>query len=852
MFPRLRAFRDALIHRRRFESEMEAEMRFHMEAFAADLVRAGTPRAEAERQARVEFGPLAGVKEECRQSLGLRLVEEVRQDLAYAARGLRRSPGFAAAAVASLALAIGANTVIFSFVNGIAIKPYPYRDSSRLVRLFQGTRQVSSTPRELLDLRERHDVFSDLAARAIFTTDATLSGAAFPASEHTTAVAVTANYFDVLGTRPSLGRGFLPEENQPGRAAVAILSNRFWRERTGADPRIAGKRLRLNDREYQVVGVLPPGSFDRELPQLWTPFEFTPAVLAEEEWLTVIARLRPGVSAARAGSALSPLGYRAELFQYTWERAPLRRLLLLLWGAVGLLLLMGCANVGNLLLARAAARRQEVAIRLSIGAGRLRLLRQFLTESLLLSLCGGALGLLLALAVTGLAMRLVPRYLMPPEANLSADWRVLLFTLAISVVSGILFGLAPGWQFSSALSRAMTRGPKNRLRAALLVAETAIAVILAAGAGLVTHSFTRLSAVDPGFQPANLFTWSVRLPRRQYPTAAGIRAYEDTVLERVQQLPGIESAAAANALPMQGAFDGPVETAGSPRVRAGGMYWMVTPDYLTTLRLRMVKGRWFAPSDGPAAPRIAVVNETLARNLFGSGDPLGRSVRLPASGGASMAIVGVVRPTRLYGLADTGAPGEIYFPVSQAADREVSGLRRFVVRTRRNAGAIFPAIREIAASIDKEQPLFDARTMEETINGVSFETPRFRAALFGGFGLLGLVLASAGVYGVLRFAVTQRTHEIGVRMALGARGRDVVLLVMRESLLLLAAGLALGMAAAVALTRLLSSLLFEIQPRDPATLTAVAAVVALSGVAAAWLPARRAASVHPVATLRHE
>ncbi len=231
MFARLRAFRDALIHRRRFESDMEAEMRFHIEAFAADLVRAGTPRAEAERQARVEFGPLAGVKEECRQSLGLRLVEEVRQDLAYAARGLRRSPGFAAAAVASLALAIGANTVIFSFVNGIAIKPYPYRDSSRLVRLFQGTRQVSSTPRELLDLRERHDVFSDLAARAIFTTDATVSGAALPASEHTTAVAVTANYFEVLGTQPSLGRGFLPEENQPGRSAVAILSNRFWRER---------------------------------------------------------------------------------------------------------------------------------------------------------------------------------------------------------------------------------------------------------------------------------------------------------------------------------------------------------------------------------------------------------------------------------------------------------------------------------------------------------------------------------------------------------------------------------------------------------------------------------------------
>ena len=851
MLARLRAFRDALLHRRRFESEMEAEMRFHMDAFAADLIRAGIPRAEAERRARMEFGSIGNVKEDCRQSLGLRLVEELRQDLTYAARGLRRSPGFTAAAVASLALAIGANTIIFSFVNGIAIKPYPYRDSSRLVRLFQGTRQVSCTPRELLDLRERHDVFSDLAARAIFTTDATVSGAALPASEHATAVSVTANYFEVLGTQPSLGRGFLPEENQPGRSSVAVLSNRFWRERTGADPHIAGKRLRLNDREYQVVGVLPAGSFDREVPQLWIPFEFTAALLAREEWLTVIARLRPGVSAAGASSALSALGYRVELFQYTWERAPLRRLLLLLWGAVGLLLLMGCANVGNLLLARAAARRQEVAIRLSIGAGRWRLLRQFLTESLLLSVCGGALGLVLALAVTGIAVRLVPRYLMPPEATLNADWRVLLFTLAISIASGILFGFAPGWQFSSTLSRAMAR-PRNRLRAALLVAETAIAVILAAGAGLVTHSFTRLSAVDPGFRPANLFAWSVRLPSRQYPTAAAIRAYEDAVLERLTRLPGIESAAAANALPMLGTFDGPVQTAGSPATRGGAMYWIVTPDYLTVLRLRMVKGRWLAPSDGPAAPRVAVVNEALARSLFGSGDPLGRAVRLPSSGGASMVIVGVVRPTRLHGIAETGAAGEIYFPVSQAADREVSGLRRFVVRTRRDAGTIFPAVREIAASIDKQQPLFDARTMEETINGVSFETPRFRAALFGGFGLLGLVLAAAGVYGVLRFAVAQRTHEIGVRMALGARGRDVVLLVMRESLLLLAAGLALGMAAAVALTRLLASLLYEIQPRDPATLTVVAAVVALSGLAAAWLPARRAAAVQPVAALRHE
>lgn len=853
MLSRLRLFWKALFRRGRLESEMEAELRFHMDAYADDLVRSGVPRLEAERRARVEFGGVALTKEDCRQSLGLRLVDELRQDLRYAARSLRRSPGFTAAAVVSLALGIGANTVIFSFVDAVFLKPFAYKEPNKLVRLFliseRGTmQQMSGSIRDLQDLREASPVFADIAAQDLFESSMNFSGAMLEGAERVYAGRVTANYFRTLGVLPALGAGFSPDDNQPGRADVVLLSNRFWRERLGADNGIPGKIAVLNGRSYRIVGVLPPGPFDRKRSNVWIPMSFTPKYMSNAQWLTAIAKLKPGVSLAQANAAIRASRVAAEPYQRTWEYRDERALLLIAFGAVGFVLLIACVNVANLMLARASARRQEVAIRISIGAGRFRLVRQLLTESFLIAGAGAAAGAALAVAALPLAKRLVPEgaRIFPVEATPTVDWRVLLFTAGAALCAGVLFGLAPSWQFSSPPAPGLAmRARRSRLQTALVTAETALAVVLASGAGLMTHSFARLMSLDPGYNPEQVLTWSVRLPSDRYPVAAK-REYAQRFLERLRHIPAVEVAALGNSLP-QPQFDGGVQCARY----VPAMHWIVTPEYLPALRIPLLSGRWLLPSDTVGSAPVAVIDETVARACFGMENPVGRTIRLYVPrGSAPLEVVGVVKAVQERRDSRSKWAG-LYLPLAQALERGLSGDPVFVVRTRDDPARIVPNVRAIAASLDKSQAVIDLKTMEEIVSD-DVQAPRFRTALFGFFGVLALALAAAGVYGVTHYSVAQRTHEIGVRIALGARRIDIAALVLRQSLTLVLAGLALGMGAALALTRLLARMLFQIKPSDPATLATVAAVVAGAALIAAWFPARRAAGIEPVVTLKHE
>lgn len=850
---RLLTFWNALRRRPRLEAEMDAELHFHMEAYAADLVRSGLSRSDAERQARIEFGGFDSVKEDCRQSLGLRLVDELTQDLRYAARSLRKSPAFTAAAVLSLALGIGANTVVYSFVDAVFLKPLPYREPDRLVDISQLNKNVMGCSlKELLDLRAQNRSLADLAAITVFSNGATLSSPVLDHAERVVASAVTANYFDVLGVRPVLGRAFLLNENQPGRNAVVVLSNRFWRTAMGADRSVAGKPILLDGREHLIAGILPPGRFDRDNTQVWIPLAFTPATLNRGTWFVALGRLKPGVSMSQANIDLKRMNVKARAWRDAHVRVDAHSLVLLMSGAVAFVLLIACANVANLMLARAASRQREVAIRLATGAGRFRLVRQFLTESTVIAIAGGAVGALLAFSLMPGVMHIVPADFLPPEAKPLVDVRVLLFTLGASLVTGLLFGMTPAWTFSrSPSSRLVEQALSNRLRGALLIAETALAVILAAGAGLMVHSFARLVSVDPGFRPERILTWSTSLNPARYATVPRILAYQEEVLDKVHLIPGIEAAAIGNLVPFgNGFFDAHVDILGPAPVRGGATVFAVTPEYLSTMGLSMRSGRWFTSADKAGSPLVAVVGTRFARKYFGGRSPIGRLILPPNFADTPVEIVGVVASVHYQGL-ERQTWDEIYLPAHQIAAREVLPRFVFSVRTQEEPAALIPTIRSIASAVDKEQPIFDIRVMEDLISD-SIQLPRSRTILFACLGGLALLLAAVGVYGVLHYAIVQRTKEIGVRIALGAQGRDIIALVLRQCLRPVFAGLALGLAASLGLTQLLAKVLFEVQPRDPATLFQVAVTVSAAALLAGYLPARRAARIQPTVALRNE
>ncbi|HEX8559122.1 MAG TPA: ABC transporter permease [Pyrinomonadaceae bacterium] len=804
------------------------------------------------------------------------------KDIRYAARTLLKSPGFTAVAVAALALGIGANTAIFSVVKAVLLNPLPYPQAERLVWVRESNPaadipdEPASAP-NFNDWRAQGRSFEGLAA---FANSAVTLTDGDDEPERLPAVSTSANFFEVLGVAPAVGRGFMPEEEAAGRNRVAVISHGLWQRRFGASRQALGQTLTLNGAAYTVVGVAPP-DFKHPVagpkpPELWLPIAFNFAQAARRsDYLNVVGRLKGGAGVEQARAELAAVAARlAQEYPttnagWTVTVAPLhervvgnvRQSLWVLMGVVAFLLLIACANVANLLLARAASRRQEVAVRTALGAGRARIIRQFLTESLLLALAGGGLGLLLAAWGVELLVALSPGNI-PRLDEVGLDARVLLFTLCVSAATGVVFGLLPALSaskgdLSGSLKEGGSRGSTagrgaSRLRSTLVVAEIAITVVLLAGAGLMVRSFLAIQSVDPGFRPERILTFDFALPAAKYKGEPEIAAFYEQFAARAAALPGVERAALVSALPLAGGADilafvveGRPEL--PPEKVQDAAFYTVTPDYFELMGIRHVRGERLDGRHREGAPDACVINETMARKYWPGEDPVGK--RLNTGNPATnpwVTVVGVVADTRSSALEKEPYP-QVYLPALQFRQRSMT----FVARTSGDPLALTPAVRRELSAMDKDLPLYNVRTMEQVL-AASVSRRRFQMTLIGAFAGVGLLLAAVGIYGVISYSVAQRRHEIGVRMALGARGGDILRLVVGQGLGLTAAGVGVGLAAAFALTRVLSSLLYGVSAADPLTFACVALALVGVALAACLAPARRATKVDPMEALRYE
>ena len=873
---RLRLLWRALSGRSTLEHDMDEELRFHLESRALDLARSGLPPAEAARRARMEFGAVEGYKEGCREARGLRPFDELRGDLRYAFRVLRKSPSFALTAVVTLALGIGANTAIFSAVKAVLLNQLPYRDPDRLVKLGEadaGEKRAETVGyttaydwRRLSHSFERMSLYRDAAGAIVERGE----------PELVSGLRVNYDFFDTLGIRMQIGRGFLPEEDRPDRRYEVVLAHGLWMRRFGGDPNIVGRVIRLSDSSFTVVGVLPAGFRPLEIPgSAGTPEIFEPLGYAlTDPWacrdcqhLQLIARLKQGIPAAQAHAELNTI--MADLVRhYPASYPPQARVafeplrdhivgsvstaLWVLMGAVGFVLLIACVNVANLMLARATGRAKEMALRAALGAARWRLIRQLITESLLLAVAGGIAGVLLGWWCTSRLASLAPRE-MPRLNEIHMDATVLWFGLAASLLTGILFGLMPALRTSGA-DFGKTTGSRSRssMRDLLVMGELALAFVLAVGAGLLGKSFVRLMNVDPGFDPYNVLTLKTYMYGARYRKPAAELSYYEQVFERLRATSGIESVAMTSLLPMAD-FDRYSLHVRDRRLAhvseaPSADNYSVTPDYFRVMRIPLKRGRIFTTQDIATAPKVAVISETCAREQFPNHDPIGKQIQLGGRDDSKpwTTIVGIVGDVRQYGL-DTAPNIAAYIPQAQNLSFPFS----LVARTSSDPRGLERAVRAAFLAVDPTQPVFNVQSMESYLAS-SMAQRRFTLALLALFGGLALALAAVGIYGVVSCAVTSRTREMGIRMALGAERRDVLAMVLRQAAALAGVGLAAGLAASFALTRFLSTLLFEVRTTDLATLATIAALLAAVALAASYLPARRAASVDPTVALRYE
>jgi putative ABC transport system permease protein len=806
------------------------------------------------------------------------------QDVRYGGRTLAASPGFAAVALLTLALGIGANTAIFSFVDGVLLKPLPYKDADRIVRVLEkpprGDRNGISTL-NFLDWQKDNEVFDFMAAQT--GGPATLTG-------HGDAIQlrgarVSSRYFDIFGIQAEHGRTFLPDEDQPGKERVVVLSHVLWVNQFGADPSIVNRTILLDNQPHTVVGVLPAGSaFDRAFNQLWRPLAFEPSNMTRNfHWLGSFARLKRGVSLQQAQANMTAIGARierefpdsnkgwgviVERYADTLVGPDMRRALLVLITATGLVLLIGCANLANLALARGLSREREVAIRASIGAGRGRLVRQFLIENLLLSLCGGALGIAIGYAAMRGLQLLVPPFSFAREVTIAMDARVLLFALAISGATGLLFGVVPALQATSPDLTALMKdggrgstehGSRKRLRDVLIVVEVALAFVLLVGSGLMMRSFFRLLTVDTGFDSTNVLTLGIPTTTQQFPDSTRLNLYLREVRAAVDAVAGVRETAWSCSPPMQGSCYGmPMQVAGRPMVdranRQGGFVKIVSPSYFSALKLRMVRGRPLSDRDGRNAPPAIVINERFAKREFENQDPIGQRLLIQemVPGKTELGpeipweIVGVVRDEKVNGIADERSAG-VYVTNEQSPVY----FQTLNVRTSVDPLALQKAIAAAIHGVNKDQAIIDVRTVDQ-IKAQSMANNRLQSVLLGLFATVALLLAGIGIYGVLSYSVAQRTHEIGIRAALGASEGSLLQLVLGRGVLLTVVGLVIGIGGSLALTRLMASLLYGVGARDPATMAAVSALLAAVAVIACYVPARRATRTDPLVALRSE
>ena len=877
----LRTFLAFVFHRSHIEREMEYELRAHLESRAEDLERQGLPRVEAERQARIEFGGYERYKEECREALGSRLLGELVADTRYGLRQLRRSPGFTAVAVLTLALGIGANTAIFSVIDAALLRPLPYDRPEQLVNA--STFHLNGNPEVIApDFRNWHNRSSALTALEAFgfgfnpySSGANLTGTGEPVRVHV--VPVTVGFFPMLGVQPILGRSFTSDEGQRGHEQVALLSAAIWRQQLGGSREVLNKTIDLDGAPYTIIGVMPAGLLYPP-GDVWVPevLDSTNSLPGNADWpmLYLVGRLKPGVSPAEARADLQVLMHRLDpQFSVGRQRArsrlhvqivPLRQLLagdvghllFILLAAVGFVLLIACANLANLLLARAAARGKEIAVRAALGAARCRLIRQFLTESLLLAFLGGTLG-----SAVGLWAERGMKVLAPPELPAAAtlNLRVLAFVFAVSVGAVIFFGLVPALAASRVeVNEALKEGGAqaglargaHRVRGLLVIAQVGLALVLLTGAGLVARSFVRLTEEKLGFDPHHLLLAEMYLPVTVIDQPQRQAGFFHDVLERLRVLPGVKNAAATTHYPVS-IFN---ELASNVLVRVGPPVEAdkpvsvahISPQYFTTFEIPLVKGRFFTDQDAAQTAKVAILSESEAHRLFGDRDPSGNEISYDGPKGPWRTVVGVVADTRNYQLEREPWP-EIFVPYQQ----EPSLVMTVVLRTSGDPMRTAATLRKAVASVDPYEPVASLETMDDVVQKVV--APRqFKLVLLGSFAVLALVLAAIGLYAVVSFAVTERTHEIGVRRALGAEQEDVLRLVVGQGLKLTAIGIAVGVAGALGLMRFLSGLLYGVKPTDPVTFAAVAALLLVVALFACYVPARRATKVDPMVALRHE
>jgi putative ABC transport system permease protein len=796
------------------------------------------------------------------------------QDLRYGFRLLVHNPGFTAVAVLTLGLGIGANTAIFTVVNAVLLKPLSYANAEQMVmalenNLAKGWSSFAVSPANFADWRKQNHVFDPLVA--FQGGGYVLTGQGEP--EQLFGQQTTDGFFRLTGVEPALGRAFRPEEFETGKNRVVILGHALWQRRFGGSPEVLGKAVTFSGESYTVIGVMPKGFRIPQGADLLAPLALTPDMLASRgaHYLIAMGRLKPGVTLQQAQSEMSGIatalakqypdtntGWNATL-EPLFEAivGEVRPALLALFAAVGFVLLIACGNVTNLLLARGASRQKEMALRAALGAGRIRIIRQLLTESVLLALAGGAIGLLIGEWGIELLRTLQPANL-PRMQDLSISSSVFLFTFGLSLLTGLVFGSAPALLISrSRLSETLKEGGRgsgsggrHRLRGALVVAQVALSLVLLVGAGLQVRSFLHLMEVNPGFDSTNVLTMGVSLPQTKYPDGDKQKAFIQRALENLQVLPGVKSAAVVSSIPMGDAdliYSLAVEGRPTPQGQEPSANWYsVSPDYFRTMRIPLVKGRLFTEQDDSAAQRVAVINESLARRIFPGEDPIGRQIRMGIDSNTVRHIVGIVKDVKHYAL-EGNFTMQMYEPYRQ----QPMDTMVFLLRTDTDAASLTSAARRSIFALDKDQPVSEAHTLEELVSA-SASQRRFNTLLIGFFAVVALVLAAVGIYGVVAYSVAQRTHEIGVRMALGAQKRDVFSLVLRQGMLLVVAGVALGLAGAMALTRLISQLLFNVSALDATTFLSTPLLLAAVALLACYLPARRASRVDPMVALRYE
>ena len=870
----------ALFRRKSMEAELDEELRAHFERQVEKYIQLGLPRHEAARRTRLEFGSLDQVKEECRDARGVNFIETLVQDLRYGLRQLKRNPGFTAVAVLTLALGIGANTAIFSVVNAVLLRPLPYPRPDGIVHVNlvwkDGGVNDSLTGPEFEFYRDHASAFEAMAG---FRGGPDLSIKRGGASEWMSSLRVTDGFFRVLGVAPALGRGFLREETLPGSAQSVVLSDALWRKAFGADPAVVGRQVEMGSANYTVVGVMPPHfTFVEQPADAFVPLQLSRSIEDTGMNTHVIARLKSETNLAQAQANLSVVFEQlrrggsvqsgqqgVQLVSYQkWLAGDLRPSLLVLFAAVGLLLLIACANVASLIMARATARQREISIRRALGAERGRLLRQFLVESLLIASIGGAAGLLAAAWVLKGLVSSIP-WDIPSTTHIGLDGSVLAFTFLVALGTSLAFGLTSFWQTSlldpnAALKEGSTQGgrstSRSRARSALVISEVALSLMLLVGAGLLIESLYYLHQQKLGFDPLHVYTMNTPFAPEARVTAEQVWNFEQQVLGHIKAVPGVTSAAVVTLPPLMGPNNLPTQHEGHPEHSIGGMeYRAISPQYFQTMHIPVLQGRSFQETDTASSTPVAMVSETVARAWWSGKSPIGDRLVMGQYNGRQFPevleppreIVGVVGDVKNLAIYEE-EPTTVYVPASQLFRPPNSTA--WVVRAGSNP-ALGAELRRAVAAVNPDQRVLRLQSMSDVV-AKEVAHPSFDALLMGIFAALALALTSVGIYGVLSFHVAQRTQEIGIRIALGAKRGNVLLMVVGQGAFLAAVGIGIGLASALALSRFLSTLLYGVKPTDPPIFIAVSLILAAVVLLASYIPARRATRVDPMVALRYE